>query len=268
MCNQSYVSVHADEPVLKAASVAYNSRLAVYFYFMTSGRFAAYRPKLAAPEVLEVPLALPGPTATHVVREYSEIDDLAFELFDLKESEKVLVEDAIDYTLSDFLEGEKSRGREPTTCTAAEREGDPHMRAYCEYFIRVLRAGFGEDRPVSAVIFRSGAQDSMREPYRLVSFALGQSSADDVAFNDLGRGELFGALHRIWSTQKERRGLAHRRVMRLYEVADGQPTIFLMKPDQKRFWTRSMGLQDGDDVALDLFTWQRDSHGRDESTVH
>ena len=268
VCNQSYVSVHADEAMLNAAAVAYNSRLAVYFYFLTSGRFAAYRPKLAATEVLEIPLALPGPTATNVVREFSEIDVLAFEMFNLKESEKVLVEDAIDYTLGDFLEGEQSRGREPTACTAAEREGDPHMRAYCEYFVRVLRAGFGEDRPVSAIIFRSGARASMREPYRLVSFVLGKSCADDVSFNDLGRGELFGTLHRIWSTQKDRGGFTHRRVMRLYEVADGHPTIFLMKPDQKRFWTRSMGLQDGDDVALDLFTWQRDSHGRDESTVH
>ena len=76
MCNQSYVSVHADESVLCAAAVAFNSKIAVYLYFLTSGRFAAYRPQLAAPDVLDVPLSLPGPTFTRPVRKYSDIDSM------------------------------------------------------------------------------------------------------------------------------------------------------------------------------------------------
>ena len=40
----------------------------------------------------------------------------------------------------------------------------------------------------------------------------------------------------------------------IYDVENGVPTVFIVKPEsQKRFWTRSAALQDGDDVALDLF---------------
>ena len=269
VCNQSYVSVHADESVLSVAAVAFNSKIAVYLYFLTSGRFAAYRPKLAAPEVLDVPLSLPGPTFARPVRKYSDIDAMAFDLFDLKDSERVLVDDAINYTLSDFLEGKRSLGREPTAKTPGERKNDSHLCAYCEYFVRVLKAGFGDDRSISATIFRSGGnQVSERAPYRLVSFALGATCTEDVFFNDLARSALFRILHRVWNAQHHRGGVAHRRVMRAYEVTNGLPTILIMKPDQKRFWTRSMGLQDGDDVAFDLFMWQRDSGGRDGPAVH
>ena len=269
MCNQSYVSVHADESALCAAAVAFNSKIAVYLSFLTSGRFAAYRPKLAAREVLDVPLSLPGPTFTTPIRTYSDIDSMAFELFDLKDSERVLVEDAIDYTLSDFREGDQSLGREPTAKSAGERKNDSHLRSYCEYFVRVLKAGFGDDRSISANIFRSDvSQVSGRAPYRLVSFVLGGTRSEDITFNDLDRSALFRILHRVWNAQSHGPTMVHRRVMRAYEVTNGLPTILIMKPDQKRFWTRSMGLQDGDDVALDLFMWQRDSGEGDGPTVH
>ena len=41
--------------------------------------------------------------------------------------------------------------------------------------------------------------------------------------------------------------------------------MFIIKPDQKRFWTRSTGLQDADEVALDLFTWGREAEERPEA---
>ena len=269
MCNQSYVSVHADESALRAAAVAFNSKIAVYLSFLTSGRFAAYRPKLAAREVLDIPLSLPGPTFTRPLRTYSEIDSMAFELFDLKDSERVLVEDAIDYTLSDFLEGDLSRGREPTAKSPSDRKDESHLHSYCEYFVRVFKAGFGGDRSISATIFRSDVnQVSGREPYRLVSFVLGDTSSEGITFNDLDRSAFFTILHRVWNSQPRSTTVVHRRVMRAYEVTNGLPTILIMKPDQKRFWTRSMGLQDGDDVAFDLFMWQRESGEGDRPVVN
>ena len=37
LCNQSYVSVHTKQSVLEAACVSHNSKVAMYFYFLTSG---------------------------------------------------------------------------------------------------------------------------------------------------------------------------------------------------------------------------------------
>lgn len=44
------------------------------------------------------------------------------------------------------------------------------------------------------------------------------------------------------------------RVARLYETLNGKPTVFLLKPDMRSYWTCSAALNDADDVAYDLFT--------------
>ncbi|WP_284210337.1 hypothetical protein, partial [Mesorhizobium tianshanense] len=64
--------------------------------------------------------------------------------------------------------------------------------------------------------------------------------------------------HRRASRRLDEHGggvLFSQRVVRVYQVTAGLPTIYIAKPDEKRFWTRSAGLLDGDEVALDLFTW-------------
>jgi hypothetical protein len=33
------------------------------------------------------------------------------------------------------------------------------------------------------------------------------------------------------------------------------PTVFLIKPNQVRYWTRSVALRDADEVAFDIMQW-------------
>jgi hypothetical protein len=50
------------------------------------------------------------------------------------------------------------------------------------------------------------------------------------------------------------------RVLRLYDTvaAEGKriPTVFLVKPDQVRYWTRTMAMRDADQVAADIGLWE------------
>ena len=254
LCNQSYVSVHADEPVLQAATIAHNSKVAVYYHFLTSGRFAAYRPKLAKDEILGLPIPIPGPDLLSGVENCERLDERAYELFDLKDSERVLIEDAIEYTLGDYLGSGRSRGHE-RTANEDETEEEIHLRSYCTYLLRVLTAGFGGERGASATIFRCAAE---RMPYRLVAVSLDGHAGHDVSVCDVTSVALLKELERLG--QHGTTGRSHNeRVVRAYEVHDGVPTIFLLKADEKRFWTRSMGLHDGDQIALDLFVWEQES---------
>jgi hypothetical protein len=49
------------------------------------------------------------------------------------------------------------------------------------------------------------------------------------------------------------------RIARLYAVLDLDrlqvPTVVLVKPDQARYWTRSAGFRDGDEIAADVMMW-------------
>ncbi len=254
ICNQSYLSVNAAMPVLEAATLSHNSKVAVYFHFMTSGRFAGYIPKLAKDEILGMPIPHPAPRMLQGLTTFEELDQRAFERFRLTDAERVLIEDTLEYTLPDFLGTRKSHGNEPTASSDAVGAEESHLRAYCNYFLRVLRAGFGSGRPVHATVFRCPT-DPM--PYRLIAITLGDDSHDDIEVKNVSSSELLHQLDRIGRTGSGHNAAnTEHHFVRIYEVADGMPTIFLLKPDQKRLWTRSMGLHDADEVALDLFTWQ------------
>ena len=254
LCNQSYVSVHAEDSILQAATIAHNSKVAVYFHFLTSGRFAAYRPKLAMDEILGLPIPNPGLELLNGVDDYRQLDERAFDLFDLNDAERVLIEDAVEYTLGDYLGSGKSRGHERTS-NEDGTEGELHLRSYCAYLLRVLTAGFGENGGASATIFRCVSECL---PYRLVAVSLDGRAGNEVSVRDVTSEALLEELERLG--QGTAAGGSHsERVFRGYEVDNGVPTIFLLKADEKRFWTRSMGLHDGDEIALDLFVWEQET---------
>lgn len=247
ICNQSYLSVHADRNILDAACLTFNSKLAVYYNFLTSGRFAAYRPKLSRDEILNLPIPQPRPGLLDGLAGRETLDERVFDLFGFSDAERVLVEDAIAITLGDFLGGREAVGHLPTWSALDRNEHD--LLDYCSYLTRVLKAGFGQEKAVSATVYRAGTAT----PYRLVSFCLG-SPSDAVRVQDIRSRALLDELRKL-DTQ-DAGSLFKNRVARVYRINDGLPTIYIAKPDEKRFWTRSAGLIDGDNISLDLFRWQ------------
>ena len=265
LCNQSYMSIHATAAIVESACLAHNSKIAVYYHFLTSGRFGAYRPKLSKSEILELPIPEPRSGLLDGLDDYDGLDRRAFEVFALKEAERVLVEDAIEYTLDGYLNGDGSKGKQPTLAGDKERS-DAFLQDYCRFFMRVLRAGFGMERSIAATVFRYHGK---KVPYRLVAFALGAGSVDGIEVRDVTSGRLLRELERIGHNYSgTRAGAFSQQVFRVYEADNGVPTIFVIKPDQKRFWTRSMGLNDGDEVSLDLFRWQRGEVAKGGGKVH
>lgn len=261
LCNESYYSLHsACRSDLEVACMVFNSHLAVYFLLLTSGRFL-FIPKPSKSELLGLPLPPHGVGQLDDVSSHADIDPIVFDLFSLKDAERVLIEDMMGFTLSDFLEGDRSIGRQGTN---ADHNGDEsHLRSYCSFFIRVLKAGFGADKPIAATIFQS---DKEGMPYRLIAFTLGGESAESIDVKRIGSAELLNEFQQLNLASKGKDGgIYNQRFVRIYDASSGIPTVFIIKPDQKRFWTRSTGLQDADEVALDLFTWGREADERPEA---
>lgn len=260
VCNQSYVTVHvppAQATLLDAACLSVNSKLASYFLLLTSGPVASYRPKADIPDLLAIPLPPLRSGLLDGLGSLSDLDDRVFEAFGLKDAERVLIDDVFQFTLPDFQGGEGSPGRRRTARTQ-HRRLEPELTTYCEYFVRVLRAGFGRDKAVAATIFH----DSDRQmPFRLVAFELGRASGKPITVEPLATPDLLNEFQRLdlqWRhTTPEGGGLYKQRIARIYESRSGIPTVFILKPDFVRYWTRSAGLNDADEVALDLFRWQQ-----------
>jgi len=267
LCTQSYLTVHAEScqpEILEAACLSYNSKLAVYFLLLSSGRFAAYRQEPLVEDLMRIPLPDPRPGLLDGLMTPEEVDERVRALFGLKDSEWALVEDLVDFTLRDFKGGANSPGRQRTMRNSARANGheEPDLRLYTEQFIRVLKAGFGNDKRICATILQEPS--SQRLPVRVVAVHLdwpGHAALEIEKTNSDTLLQRLAKLYRDYMKASDKAtGFLFERSARLYaphRTNEGKvPTIFLIKPDQRRQWTSSMAMRDADEVAAEIMRAQ------------
>lgn len=261
--NDNYVSVHGPSAFLEAACLSVNSLLAVYFLKLTSGRVAAYRPAALTNELLCIPIPYPLSPLTEEVASYEDIDTVVYQAFSLKDAEQVLIEDLCDAVLIDLREF-KGKPKAKDLPTNEPAPTSAALESYCAYFMRVLKAGFGSDKVVSATIHHT--EDGKALPYQMVSIELGRAAAHPVNHRRVTSSNLVAELEHLdlvgGRATGHRLGIYTQRVVRLYDVNGGIPTIVIIKPNIDRYWTRSAGLNDADEASLDLFRMQQDEPGR------
>ena len=264
----SYMSVHIPQneyELLRSACLGFNSTMAVYYMLLSSGRFAFFIPSANQDDLLRVPIPTCRFEVVNKIKTFEEIDEEVKKAFNLNDAESVLVEDLCDYTLPDFVGGINSPGRKNTRNEG--REGI--LEAYCQYFIRVLEAGFGKEKKVSATIFAEDNESQL--PVRLVAVHLDAPERPFIRAEKIDSVELIERLQTLNETylkyeeEKTRGSIFYQRVARVYDTIniDGKkvPTVFIIKPDQVRYWTRSMAMRDADEIASDIMVWQETSEG-------
>jgi len=250
LCNKSYVSATGSNSLIKAACLTYNSLVTSYVMQLRSGRIAAYRPEAYVHEILSVPLPPSASLDAASPQTIDEIDEAVFAGFALKDAERVLIEDMAAITIPDFRGDRPAPGARATRST---EQGEAVLHDYCDMFCKVLKAGFGPSKPLDAIIFTPPEQ----MPFRLVAVRLlgeGASSAGPRS-EDIAHPALISELRRLTAAKAEGGRLLEQRIARFYDASSGTPTIYLLKPDAVRYWTRSMALNDADQIAADLFAW-------------
>lgn len=277
ICSKSYISVHIEQQyssILESACLSYNSKLAVYYLFLSSGRFASYRPEPNVEDLLRVPIPEPRTGLLQNVKNIEDVDRLVYETFSFKDSEFALIEDIFNYTLPDFKRDNYSPGRQTTR---RDDNQDSHNKSesvlteYCEYFLRVLKAGFGQEKNVYATIFQE--HNTAFLPIRLVAIHLEGAGSEGVQIESIESPTLLEQLKRLDKlfldkANQDDGGIFYQRVARIYDSVqlNGQtvPTIYLIKPDKIRYWTRSMALRDADEVAADIMMWRSELDKKSE----
>ncbi len=269
VCSQSYVSAHTRPEYghyLHAACLTYNSAVAVYFLLLTSGRLASYRPEPLVEEVLSLPIPEPEKDLLAGIRGLDELDGRTRKAFGFKDAEWVLIEDLFNYTMRDFGGKGLTAGLLPTERRQLGQHGpqrEPQLSEYCRYFVRVLKAGFGEDKRISATIFQEVRRPTL--PVRLVAIHLDWLKRKSVSVERIDSAELCSRLVELddkllKAGDSQHGGVFFRRVARVYDECEhggrAIPTIYIVKPDQIRYWTRSAALRDADEVAADIVLWK------------
>ncbi|MEG3900918.1 N-6 DNA methylase [Microcoleus sp. B4-C5] len=267
ICSKSYVSIHIPEKhisQLNAACLAYNSKLAVYYLLLSSGRFASYIPEVNVDDLLRVPIPELSVGELHNIKTVEDIDERIRQAFEFKDSEWVLINDLFNYTLQDFQGDSASPGRQRTlrrNNSQSQNNSEPELTAYCEYFLRVIKAGFGQDKQVCATIFQEITNTLL--PIRLVAIYLNRPDCEGVHIEPIDSPDLLELLQKLNQLYLKRGNIEdgsifYQRVARIYDSVELSgvkiPTIYLIKPDKIRYWTRSMALRDADQVAADIMT--------------
>ena len=267
ICSESYVSVHLPAEylsLLEAAWLSYNSKLAVYFLLLSNGRFASYIPEVKPTDLRRVPIPQLNLPSLANINNFEDVDEGIRQAFLFKDSEWALIEDLFKYTLPDFKGNISSPGKRLT-----QRNNEPELTEYCKYFIKVIKAGFGQRKQVSATIFQqvNGSKISIS----LVAIHLNHSTNEEIKTEQIDSHILLERLNNlnelfIAHQNSNKSGIFYQRVARIYDsvLIDGVqvPTIYLVKPDRVRYWTRSMALRDADEVVADIMASSR-AHTQD-----
>ena len=255
-----------DADLLKILCCYLNSSLAKYFLFLTCSVWGVERDDILKSDLLNLPLVLPEKYSAeyksliaiydNIVHalEHNEgmdklegyrrrIDSIFFKLFNLNETEKILLLDTIDYTIDYFLRKEKS--------LAITSVDDKMLREYVNNSLILLNSiAKGTNKIFHSRIY-SGS-----ETLKIVSFMFREFSGDyprksmiEVNNNatrlECILDDLLPSLH-----EKRYKNVFLRRIVRIYEGN----TICLVKPNEKRFWTRIAAYKDADSILADILS--------------
>lgn len=147
--------------------------------------------------------------------------------FDLSENERIVVDDIVDYQSELIRLGESS--------AAMCKVCDEDLQAYAAVLTSQINALYGTSNfSLCGQFVWSGAVCQ--------AYAFGDAQVEWSGAEEL-RGRISALLH-----TSSYRHLMMTRICRLYD----KNFLFILKPDRLRYWIRSIGLRDADDVMADL----------------
>ncbi|MBK7199943.1 N-6 DNA methylase [Candidatus Amarolinea dominans] len=248
-----------DLDLLVECCIALNSRVPLYFAMMSSRRWLVERDELEEAEVMTLPMPKDRsnqPVTVGTLRALSQDPDweskvaaLTEGLFGLTRDEQILVDDAINFTLDFFRWKGNSKAVKPTF---SQTEGDRLLKEYLDVMIYTLEGSFG--KPFTTTIFEHG--DS---PLRVVAVKLSETGESGIPRITIEGSQpaLDLALQKADEFLKERR-LPNVFIQRNVRAYIGK-TIYVVKPDQQRYWTRASALRDADEIYVDIMQAWRPS---------
>lgn len=261
ICKQTYLSVRDLDPdavTIRSATVVYNSKLAAYFLGLTSRRIGHYITEAKSDEITSVPLPVRDVPNLSSLNSFEAIDEATRTAFGLTTAEWTLIEDFLKYTLPDVLRKTPGPGRVATQRKSKDGAEEPELTEYAKTFARVIKGTFGKNKSVASTVFAE--PDGRKLPVRMLTIHLDAPMQSGVRVESIEADGLLDKLAEFHAQQLKQKprdatstGLGFQRVAYLFQPTrvNGQRVMNLsiVKPDECRYWTRSMAMRDADQLA-------------------
>ncbi len=234
-----------------------NSSLATYFLFLTASVWGIERDEIKPEDLLRLPIPLSSKDRESLVARIIKIeeqlrlrqfhidatvtqlrqslDEAVFNFYDLDEAERVLVEDTVNLTIDLRMKRDRSDAIKPSSL--------PEIESYATELIGVIQPFFQtlNERTMVADIYDTGNATLQVVKFSFVSKTVRRPVIQQIAEQGL---DLLLAHIAEHLPQKIAENIYTRRVLRIYEGDD----IYVVKPAQRRYWSRSAGLNDADGI--------------------
>jgi type I restriction-modification system DNA methylase subunit len=250
----SILGVAGNETILKYLSLLLSSKVFAYFALMTSRRWIIERSELEAGEIKAFPIPKPN---ENLLREANrlyalstviaknefnkKLDEYIYKAFELTIYEQYLIDDAMEYILGYNIP--KSRSNTVANCSQGI------LQKYAEILTNVLENTFGNNKTFSFEVFHG------KMPLAVAHIILnrGQQNIKIKESDNIRLRCLLNELDQLL-VDKHSQGLYVRRNVIIYE----KESIYIVKPNQKRYWTYSAACRDADDIYAQIMrTWRQ-----------
>lgn len=267
--NDSIYGIHSSTRAddLKLLTAFLNSKLASYVMFLTAADWGVERERVKPNELLDLPdlcFTLPTESKAQIVASVNEIITLKKENFvfsvdqqiadieqrietvlwdglNLSVTDKILIEDILTYRLGAFQERHKS----PAFLPLQSSHSQDYATHLCQTINRFLQPGdsiqahaeyynVNRTTPLQVVILHLDEQKQQKTVEKLPATDI------DTVLRDL----------EAYTYKEEAESIYFRRFIRYYN----DDTIYIVKPNEQRFWSRSMALNDADEIILEILT--------------
>ncbi|HZX73049.1 MAG TPA: N-6 DNA methylase, partial [Cyclobacteriaceae bacterium] len=253
-----------DGNLLKAITAYLNSSFSSYFLFLTASTWGVERERVKPNEIFDLP-ALPFMASPDLIKQLAQkvdeitkvkktellnvdaqvseiekkIDDLILKALDISSIEKAFIEDVLDYSLDLFQEAENSSAYKPASIKTLEK----YSKQLCEDLDDFLK-----DSTISPSVQIYVQQ---RSPLSLVALTLSTSGTTTEKIKRTeNSNEANVLIKRIddYTYQKHSESIYFRKTIKYF---DGD-TIYLIKPNEMRFWSRSAAVVDAKELTYEI----------------
>ena len=251
-----------DMDYLKVACAYLNSSLARYYLFLTASQWGVERDAVLLTEQKKLPCAIPleDTDLLHGILSLvdriqetgadwdwlPELDELVYRSFGVTSSEQHVIEDFLGTTMDRHYRGLRA--------SAFDAPSTDELTLYAQAYADVFEKTTGGNRALVPTVYEG------TPPYRAVSFRLaprGTPGRQPRIASEPELDRLLVNLEQI-ATEQHARSLYFRRNIKVYEAED----IHIVKPAERRFWTRSAAFNDADETIAELLrTLSPDSNG-------
>ncbi len=252
---------HEDASLLKALTCFINSKFATYFLFMTSASWGIEREEIkpgdikGLPQFSEKSQTKLSNILDEIIQnqnrilpvQIQELEDkvnaIIYKSLNLTTKEVILIDDFYKYSLSLFFEGETSPSLLPISSENPETFG--YINVVCNELNNFIS---NENTAVNARIFKS-----LHFSPLCICVLTFENLKRNIEVIDSDR-EFSEVLKRIneFTLQEYAQNIYVKKQIRFYD----NDRIYIIKPNQRRFWTHSQGFEDADSILTEISNFQ------------